>query len=162
MAEDAAGNMHALPRKGDNEIRELTDNFNLLVKQRLRSEAALRQSETRLARAELASKSGNWEFHLKEQKVIVSIGAKCIYGLHKEEYEFTEIKKLSEYRTMLDAAMRALIEDDIPYNVEFRIRTLDTGELRDIHSTAYFDKEKQIIFGVVQDVTERLNIQRTC
>jgi|GEM_PF-2294393 PAS domain S-box/diguanylate cyclase (GGDEF) domain len=163
MAEDAAGNMHALPRKGDNEIRELTDNFNLLVKQRLRSEAALRQSEARLARAELASKSGNWEFHLREQKVIASIGAKNIYGLHKEEYEFTEIKKaaLSEYRTMLDAAMKALIEDDIPYNVEFRIRTLDTGELRDIHSIAYFDKEKQIIFGVVQDVTERLNIQRT-
>lgn len=163
MAEDATGNMHVLPRKGDNEIRALTDNFNLLVKQRLRSEAALRQSEARLSRAELASKSGNWEFHLREQKVIASIGAKNIYGLHKEEYEFTEIKKaaLSEYRTMLDAAMRALIEDDIPYNVEFRIRTLDTGELRDIHSTAYFDKEKQIIFGVVQDVTERLNIQRT-
>ncbi|WP_320152868.1 PAS domain S-box protein [uncultured Tolumonas sp.] len=163
MANHEEGDMHVLPQTGDNEIRNLTDSFNLLVEQRIRSEAALRHSEARLARAELASKSGNWEFHLRDQSIIASSGAIKIFGLHKEKYEFTEIKKaaLSEYRVMLDSAMKALIEEDAPYNVEFRIRTLDKGELKDIHSIAYFDREKQIVFGVVQDVTERLNIQRT-
>ena len=54
--------------------------------------------------------------------------------------------------------MQDLIEQGKPYDVEFRIHVTNTGELRDIHSVAFYEKEKRIVFVVIQDVTERRRI----
>ena len=62
---------------------------------------------------------------------------------------------MPEYRSLLDDAMKKLIEADQPYNLEFKIKTADTNEIKDIHSIAIFDKEKRIVFGVIQDITDR-------
>ena len=126
------------------------------------SEKILRQSEDRLLRAERASKSGNWQFDLDTRMITGSIGAMAIYGLDRETCELADVVAvvLPEYRTLLDAAMNDLIERNKPYDVEFRIRTLDRGEIKDIHSVASLDPERHSIFGVIQDVTERLSIQR--
>ncbi|WP_316672931.1 PAS domain S-box protein [uncultured Tolumonas sp.] len=154
--------MSPLPVIGTAEVRELAESFNTLTERRARSDKLLRQSEERLSRAELASKSGNWELNLDTQTIFASVGAMKIYGLNQEHISFAEIKKtaLPEYRTLLDTAMRALIEHGIPYNVEFRIRTIDTGEFKDIHSLGSVDRENNTIFGVIQDVSERLSIQK--
>ena len=142
------------------EIQDLATSFNLLAEQRMKSDEELRQSEQRLRRAELASGSGNWELHLDTQTIFASAGAINIYGLNAEQYHFSDIKKaaLPEYRALLDAAMQDLIEQGKPYDVEFRIHVTNTGELRDIHSVAFYEKEKRIVFVVIQDVTERRRI----
>jgi PAS domain S-box-containing protein len=121
------------------------------------AEETIRLSEGRLMRAELASKSGNWELHFDTQKLIASAGAMKIYGLSKNQFEFSVIKKypLPEYREMLDSAMHNLIEYNIPYDVEFKIKSGDTGEIKDIHSIGIVDREKKILFGIIQDITER-------
>jgi len=128
-----------------------------------RDETAINISEARLKRAELASKSGNWELHLDTQHIIGSEGAAAIYGLHQDEFQYETIKKipLPEYRFLLDEAVKKLIEDEIPYDIEFKIKTVDTDEIKDIHSIALFDKEKGILFGIIQDITDRKRSEET-
>ena len=127
------------------------------ITKRKQAEEVIITSEARLKRAELASKSGNWELHLDSQTMIASEGAMIVYGIENSRFEFSEIKKipLPEYRPLLDQALRTLIENDLPYDIEFKIKTANTGEIKDIHSIAIFDKEKRIIFGIIQDITER-------
>ncbi len=127
------------------------------------AEQAIRVSEARLKRAELASKSGNWEYHLDSDAIIISDGAAKLYGVHDTQLDYADVKPvvLPEYRSLLDAAMKDLIENHRPYDVEFKIRTVDAGESRDIHSMARFDEEKRVVFGVIQDITERKQAEAT-
>ena len=43
---------------------------------------------------------------------------------------------------MLDDALNNLIKHKQPYNLEFKIKTRDTGEIKDIHSIAQYDKRR--------------------
>ena len=126
------------------------------------SEAAVRVSENRLARAELAGKSGNWELHLRSGKTIASKGATLLYGLDGDSFDIEVIKRipLPEYRHKLDAAMAGLVERGAPYDIEYRIRRADTGEIRDIHSMASLDPETGVVFGVIQDISDRKAVER--
>lgn len=125
------------------------------------AEAAIRLSESRLRRAELASKAGNWELHIGTQMIYASQGAIKLYGLDEETFEYSDIKErpLPEYRPVLDRTMKNLVEENQPYDVEFKIRTADTGEIKVIHSIATFDKEMEIICGSIQDITERKQME---
>jgi PAS domain S-box-containing protein len=117
----------------------------------------LQKSETILRRAELASKSGCWELHLDSQAMYASYGAEKLYGVFNDQFEYPILKEipLPQYRPFLDTALKNLIEDNKPYDVEFKIKTADTGEIKDIHSVATFDKGDRIVFGIIQDITER-------
>lgn len=121
------------------------------------AEETIRINATRLRRAELASKSGHWELHLQSGEIIASEGAVKVYGLGKDIIDFNEIKAipLPQYRALLDEALTDLIERGLPYDVEFKIKIAVTGEIKDIHSVAEFDHEKKIVFGIIQDITER-------
>jgi two-component system sensor histidine kinase/response regulator len=54
--------------------------------------------------------------------------------------------------------LKDLIEHGTPYDIEFRIRRVDNGEVRDIHSQAVFDRSERVVFGVIQDITEKKRI----
>ncbi|MDD4823522.1 MAG: PAS domain S-box protein [Bacteroidales bacterium] len=116
---------------------------------------------SRLERAEIASKSGNWELHLDSKMVITSDGAQKIYGITGDQLDYEYIKSipLPEYRSILDAALKSLIEDDLPYDIDFKIKLPHTGEIKDIHSLCYFDKKKRILFGTIQDITRQKQIE---
>ena len=121
------------------------------------SAEAIQVSEARLRRAELASKSGNWELHLDSKTMIASEGASKLYGVKPYEFDFATVQQipLPEYRPFLDAALNNLIEKNEPYDVGFKIRTVDTEEIRDIHSIAQYDKANRILFGIIRDVTDQ-------
>lgn len=131
--------------------------FTIDITDRKKTEDLIRINQERLKRAELVSRMGNWELHLATKTIIGSEGAAIVYGLRHEEFDYTTIKQvpLPEYRLLLDGALKNLIENNIQYNVEFRIRTANTGELKDIHSVAEFDREKGIVFGVIHDITQQ-------
>ncbi len=124
---------------------------------RQKSEEDIAASEARLKRAELSSSSGNWELHLDPQTIYTSDGARMIYGLDSDQIDYSIIKSipLPEYRPLLNEVMKNLIEKNIPYDIEFKIKTLGTGIIKNIHSIATFDKERRTVFGVIQDITER-------
>ncbi len=127
------------------------------ITKRKQAEKEIRVSEARLRRAEIASRSGNWELYIDSQIMIASEGAIKLYGLSKaqNDYEYVKGIPLPEYRPLLDKALKNLIEDDQPYDIEFKIKTVDTGEIKDIHSVAIYNKEKRVLFGIIQDITER-------
>ncbi|MBK1679662.1 EAL domain-containing protein [Rhodocyclus tenuis] len=127
------------------------------ITEQRRSEDAIRTSEARLRRAELASGSGNWELHLDARTMHASEGASKLYGVPEGSLDLEIVQKipLPEYRPLLDAALRNLVEQQIPYDVEFKIRVADSGEIRDIHSIAIYDASTRIVFGIIQDISER-------
>jgi PAS domain S-box-containing protein len=131
------------------------------ITERKKTEENVRVSEARLKRAELASKSGNWELHIDTHTMIGSAGASKIYGVEQDHLDFSVVKKvpLPEYRSMLDLALKELIENDKPYDIEFKIRAIDTNQVKDIHSIAVFDRERRILFGIIQDITDRKRVQ---
>jgi PAS domain S-box-containing protein len=137
--------------------REMVLGIDRDITDRKLAEATVHESDVRLKRAELASKSGNWEFYLDSQIMVGSEGASKVYGLDGDSFRFDIVKKipLPEFRPALDNALKNLLEKDIPYDIEFKIRTFGTNEIKDIHSVAFFDKEKRVVFGIIQDVTDR-------
>ncbi len=133
----------------------------LAEKERKKFEKAFRESAVRLKRAELASKSGNWELLLDSKIMIASEGAEKIYGLKGGLFEYNAVKNipLPEYRPILDNALKGLIEKAEPYNIEFKIKNPESGEIIDIHSVAEYDREEHIIFGIIQDITGRKRVE---
>ena len=131
------------------------------ISERKKAEEAVRVSEVRLKRAEIASKSGNWELHLDSNEMIASAGASRIYGVDNDHMNFSVIKEvpLPEYRPILDKALYELLENNQPYDIEFKIRAADTGKIKDIHSIAEYDKKKKVLFGVIQDITDRKKVE---
>ena len=119
-------------------------------------------SEARLKRAELASQSGNWELHLDTGIMIASEGASKLYGVEGDQFDLETAKAIPmpEYRSLLDTALKELVEKDKPYDVEFKIKTADTGVIKYIHSVATFDKERRILFGVIQDISSQKIIEQ--
>jgi len=115
------------------------------------------ESESRLARAEKVAKIGNWKLNMNSKHMLSSQGARLLYGVENDDLLLEDVQQvpLAEYRPMLDKALADLITKDIPYNVEFKIKRINDGEILDIYSIAEYDKEKNIVFGVVYDITER-------
>ncbi|HUI30579.1 MAG TPA: PAS domain S-box protein [Candidatus Acidoferrales bacterium] len=121
------------------------------------AEREVKESEARLIRAELASMFGSWELHLDSQTMIGSLGAQAVYGLKGGKFDYSDVKgiPLPEYREKMDDALKNLLEKNEPYDIEFKIRAADSGDIKDIHSIAMFDREKRVVSGVIQDITER-------
>lgn len=118
-----------------------------------KSQLELKNSQRRLLRAEIVSKTGNWEYHLDKNMILASEGAKKIYNVDKNYLNYDEIKTipLPEYRKILDDAMYNLIEYNYTYDVEFKIKV--NSEIKDIRSIANYDKRNKIVFGIIQDIT---------
>lgn len=142
----------------DDELKKETILLQLKISER---NIKLEKETERLRRAELFSKTGNWELHLDSNKIIASEGAMSIYGIYRNNVDYEEVKKipLPEYREYLNRALYNLINKNIPYNVEFKIKSLDTNQIKSIHSTAIYNKEKNIVFGVLLDITDRKIIE---
>jgi PAS domain S-box-containing protein len=114
----------------------------------------------RLERGEKITKIGNWEIDLNSKRVYASDGAKKIYGINKNHLDYEDIVSvpLREYRRKLDAATYDLINNNIPYDLEFKIKSDDTGMIKNVRSIAHYDKEKNILYGALQDVTDIVKI----
>lgn len=128
---------------------------------RKRAEEALHANEARLKRAEIVAKTGNWEFHLTTNMVYASEGARRVYGLDKAAWSIPEVQNipLSEYRLLLDKTLNSLIEEGKPYDVEFKIQRPTDGQIVAIHSVAEYDAQHKIVFGILQDITERKEME---
>ena len=130
-------------------IRDVTD--------RLEAVDQLLHSNLLLENAQKIAKIGYWEFDMKSRSVWASDSARRIYGLGDDEWTIENVQQipLPEYRDTLDNMLLGLIKNDQPYDIEFKIKRKTDGAVLDIHSIAEYDKEKQTVFGVLQDITDR-------
>ncbi len=131
------------------------------VSERVKAQQDIELTANRLRRAQQVAQVGDWEFDLQNNTVSASDEAKRIYGLAEELWTIPEVQKipLRKYRSMLNSALEGLVRAGIPYDVEFTIKRPTDGALRDIHSVAEYDPEKQVVFGVIQDVTDRKQVE---
>ena len=136
-----------------------------LAKEKNAAVEELRKSEMRLQKAQSIAHVGNWELDLSKKTMWGSDEALRIYGLNQETheilYDIAKIAPLSEYRAMLDDALDRLLKYNEPYDIEFKIKRGNDGEIRWIHSKAelIFESygEQVKVAGVLQDITDRKN-----
>jgi PAS domain S-box-containing protein/putative nucleotidyltransferase with HDIG domain len=131
------------------------------ITDRIKSVELLLQSHDRLRRAEQVSQSGYWEFDLNTQLVRASQGARLIYGLEEKTWTIPQVQQLPlpQYRIVLDTAMRNLITNQSPYDIEFQIIRPTDHKIIAIHSVAEFDFSRNVVFGIIQDITVRKNAE---
>ncbi len=127
------------------------------ITERRLAEEELRRKEMQLRTAQKVGRMGSWEIDFNSGKVDASEEARRIYGLEGKELTVETIQKtvLPEYRPVLDRALSALVERNLPYDVQFRIVRQNDGRIRVIHSVAEYDAERNVVIGTIQDITEQ-------
>jgi len=65
---------------------------------------------------------------------------------------------LPEYKPLLDEAFDAMMEHGTPYDVRYKIRRQNDGEIVDIHSIMELDPEGRTVFGIVHDYSEQAKV----
>ena len=140
----------------DDQYAELKNRIKSLVRRHW-GEEALRESERKLQRAEEVAGFGHWQIDLNDKVISWSQGSMVICGLEKPSLSLSDWQKLplAEYRNHRDKALKDLVESGIPYDVEFKLCRPIDGRIVNIHSLAQYDSRKNMVFGVLQDVTER-------
>lgn len=124
---------------------------------RLRDEERLREKEADLRRAQAVAHIGSWQFDLENRIVQTSPEARRIYGLAEAELTIPRVQEipLPQFRPLLNGALEALVRDGTPYDLTFQIRRPEDGRIVDIHSVAEYDAERNVVVGVIQDITEK-------
>lgn len=106
---------------------------------------------------------GSWEFDLNKMMVNPSKGALRIFGAldfqGPKTIELTQSLVLPQYRSMMDRTLQELIENNTPYDVEYKIARLDNSEVVDVHAKAEYDGKKNIVFGVIHDITKQKKLE---
>lgn len=122
-----------------------------------RLEAARATSERNLVHAEAFARFGHWSFSLDDRVMYASAGAMRIYGVDTPHValERAQAFVVAADRPQLDSALRALITEGIPYDIEFEIKRSSDEAIVAVHSRAEFDPRARRVFGVIQDITER-------
>lgn len=125
-------------------------------------------SESRNIRAQELGEVGVWELDIKTQKIWASNQAFKIYGLETQADNLLNLKRVQdmvihEDRKKMDEALSNLIQNDIPYEVEF---TILNGKGKHVHiiSKASLERDSSNnpvkVLGSISDVTELINKQR--
>ncbi|MEZ5334189.1 MAG: ATP-binding protein [Methanolobus sp.] len=129
------------------------------ITDRRRAEDDLKTREMQLRTAQNIGHIGSWCFDLNTGEADASDEARRIYGygLGGGKYPVSEVQAIAlpEYRPVLNDAMRALIHEDVPYNVQFKIKRPSDGAIRDVHVVAEYDENKNTLIGTVEDITDR-------
>jgi PAS domain S-box-containing protein len=132
------------------------------ISERRTADQSLRESESRMTRAQSIAHVGNWEIDLHTRTMWASTEGFRIYGLERSTptlpLETVQAAVLPEYRRHLDEALRRVIAGAGEYDEEFEIRRANDGEVRVVHSRGELvrddDGARTAILGAVQDVTE--------
>jgi PAS domain S-box-containing protein len=136
-----------------------------LAKEKMAAKEELQKSEMRLQKAQAIAHVGNWELDLSKGTMWGSDEALRIYGLNQETheipFEFAKKVPLPGFRSMLDEALDRLLKYNEPYDIEFKLKRENDGEIRWVHSKAELifetDGEQVKVAGVLQDITDRKN-----
>ena len=127
------------------------------ISELIHKEIELTESELKLKKGEKIAKFGYWQLDLKNNSIELSDGAREIFELEGVLIDMDLIKKipLPEYRMSNMKRFNELIFDNIPYDVEYQIECMKSGNYKYIRSIAEYDSVNDFVFGVVNDITER-------
>lgn len=135
---------------------------SLDITERRRAEAALRQSEALLAKAQEIAHVGGWYWNLQNDDCAWTDEAYRIFGWAPQAFKVTMDRYLAsivpEDRGRVEEAIRAAIDGRQPYRVEYAI-LLPDGSRRDIREEGEVTVDEHgnplTMVGASQDVTEQ-------
>ena len=134
------------------------------VAERRRAEDRLRESETRMERAQEIAHLGSWELDIVSNRLSWSDEVYRIFGLQPQEfcatYEAFLDRVHPDDRAAVDAAYSgSLREGSDAYEIEHRVVRKSDGEIRIVHEKCEHIRNKSGIIirsiGMVHDITER-------
>ena len=130
---------------------------------KIESARRLRETQADLDRARALAHIGSWRFDLDTGEVIACREARRIYGLGDAEWTVERVQTLplAQYRDALDAALENLVHQGTPYDIEFEVRRPSDDSVRWVRSVAEYDAERRVVFGTIQDITERKRAKET-
>lgn len=129
---------------------------------RLRSEAALEASETRLRLALESAQLGAWDLELASGRMECTPQCKANFGRDAEApFDYADLLESihPEDRALVRAAVEGAVAGQTDYEVEYRVRRPNgTEHWIAARGTAFYDVEGHAVrmSGVTQDVTERI------
>ena len=131
-----------------------------------KSEASLRESESRLSQSQHIAHLGGWEWDINSGKLYWSDETYRIFGLEPQEIE-ESYEKFIEYihpddRELVQESIRKAVEENVPYNIDHRIALADGRE-------RFVNEEGRVLFnesgqavrmsGTVRDITEHKKVE---
>ena len=139
----------------------LLEDLQKEVDARRQTESNLIRSEARLRRAELASRSGNWEYDPYSKRVHMSEGAVFLFGFDKNEVDFSTFLSVFEEseRPNLDTSIHKLVSENHPFNYEVKVTALGSSESIYVRLFAIKEKDDEVVFGIVRNITENKTIR---
>lgn len=129
------------------------------ITDRKKTETELLESEQNLKHGEQIANFGNLKITLDDQMVYLSEGAASIYGIDNRiiTYEELKIYRMPEYNDKLNETMKALLQENKDYNIEFKIKNGKTGKVTDVHLICEYDAKTKTVFAVLKDITDTKN-----
>lgn len=140
----------------------------LETRQRLQyAEQSLRQSETRLARAQKIARLGSWEWNVVTGDIYWSEELYRIFGLTPGEPSSITMEWIFGLVSPSDMAafkkvMLAAAKNGQPFNIVYRINSLTDGEIVvNSQGEVEFDKagQVQLVAGTTLDITARIRAE---
>jgi PAS domain S-box-containing protein len=127
------------------------------VSERIIKEEELNKAYRSLDEAQEIGKMGSWSIDLSNGLVHASKQAKRIYGFDLDAtLTLQKIQQipLNTYRKLLDRKLEQLIQGIDEYDIEYEIQHQQSGEIRQVRSRAKYDAQRNMVSGIIQDVTE--------
>ncbi|MDQ1275867.1 MAG: two-component system, cell cycle sensor histidine kinase PleC, partial [Euryarchaeota archaeon] len=138
--------------------RSFKENFiaHDITEQKL-AEEELQRKEMQFRTAQRIGHIGSWEIDINSGKVDFSEEARRICGLEDGQLTLERIRDipLPEYLSVLEKALRDLVERNLPYDLQFGITRQNDGNIRVMHAMAEYDAERNVVIGTIQDITEK-------
>ncbi|MFC1898674.1 PAS domain S-box protein, partial [Candidatus Cloacimonadota bacterium] len=137
------------------------------VTERKLYEEAIVKSERNLSRAQEVAHVGSWIWNTKTNELEMSDELYNILGLNKEDgilpIDVEGKMTHPDDRKKITETITESIETKKPYTLDYRIYRHDNGELRYLHVDTEFEEiseqEEIVIYGSVQDITERMQAE---
>jgi PAS domain S-box-containing protein len=135
------------------------------ITERRRAEAALRQNEALLAKAQAIAHLGGWYWNIQTDDCQWTDEAYRIFGWAPQAFKVTMERYLASIveqdRARVKAAIDAAIADKAPYRIDYTIQLPD-GSLRNIHEEGEVSLDEHgnaaNMVGASQDVTEQMQL----
>ncbi|HEX2934694.1 MAG TPA: PAS domain S-box protein [Bacteroidales bacterium] len=145
----------------NNQVRIYSIIHDITLQKKMELELA--RNQERLIRAEQVAQFGNWECYFNEQLVFLSIGARMIYGFAEEQAVYSQDQlfelALPEYQDYLYKALDNLIQNNVPFDVEYKILRPHDGKILDIYSKAEYNRDSNTVFAIIQNITKLKNTE---
>ena len=135
------------------------------ISARIDAEKALKESETRLKKAQSVAKIGNWEYDISAGKIWGSEQAFRVYGIERTSpyLPLDRIEACIPDAPRVDQALVDLIQENKSFDIELEVRQEVGGQTIFIHAIAELVYENGMpikVLGVIQDVTEQKKTEK--